>query len=289
MNDLLCPGCQNLFETISEPDFEYEKCPNCHGIFLDKNELNLLAIGHSGNIELNYINFDVLNSENKPKICPKCRTNMQEVRLGQFSFIYLDFCPNCNGYFLEQSEDKKVNDYLQSISLNKSNERFRGYVNNVLVRVDIENKSNSIVYNGRMLAKKYIAQNYLVISAFYNKPLDIDLLITQENFLFKALKLILGIHKNDLHYGNSEFDNLFKIYATDVIKVKIHLSDSIISKIIEFIKKSPKIYKIHGKLTLRDDRIEYREGPYTDDPIYLENEKFSSIFKNLSEIANKII
>ena len=49
--DLTCPGCKSPMETVNEADIKVDRCAHCGGVFLDKDELNVLATGMSGNIE----------------------------------------------------------------------------------------------------------------------------------------------------------------------------------------------------------------------------------------------
>lgn len=286
MKSLICPGCQSILETFKEPDIEYEKCPNCNGLFLDKGELNILATGHSCDVELSFINFEQKAGYNQ-KICPKCKTKMERVTLGLYSYIYFDICRNCHGYFLDQSKEERINFYLESITQDQSSERYRAYVHNVLVRVDIKMGINSIISNGEMLETGYKGHNYLIISAFYKRPLDIDLFISQEGFVFKIIKMLFGNHKIELYTPDKKFNNLFKIHASSEIKMNLFLSNAIL-KILEFVEKSPKAYNLHGKLIFYDDRVTYKEGPYTDIPVYRNNENFNSIINDLAAIASII-
>ena len=287
-SELKCPNCDSNFVIIKDPDLEYEKCPNCNSLFLDNGELNILETGLAGDVESHFINL-VSEKDNNINInCPKCKAKMQKARFGNYAKIYFDFCNTCSGYFMSITEEKQINDYLQSITENKSNQEYREYKNGVLVRVDIEERSLSMSGGGKMLTPGYSSQNYLIISAFYQKPLEIDLLITQENLLLKIAKLLLGSNLGEKYTGNKHFDYFFKIHATDEVKLKSTITEAVITKILNFIKENPTIYGIHGKLTLFDNKLTYKEGPYINSPSYKDNDKFKFIIDDLVELAKLI-
>lgn len=288
MKDLFCPNCQTILETIKEPDFEYEKCPNCLGIFLDKGELNLLTIGQSGNIELSFVNQETDDKNYNNRICPKCNVEMQLVKLGQYSEIYFDFCTKCNGYFLDNSKEGEINNYLKSFTNTKSEEEFRNYINGILVRVDIEEGHGALGTNNKVLTTKYVIENYLLISAYYKNPLNIDLYMTQEGLIFKMLKMLFRNKNIAIHSGNKEFDAIFNIHATDYLKFQKHFNETVLKRILRFVERAPKAYTTHGKLLFYDDKVTYREGPYNGIPAYKDNEKFDWIISDLVGISNSV-
>jgi len=286
-NDSKCPNCNINFVIIKDPDLEYEKCPNCDSIFLDKGELNILETGVAGDIETHFINLVSGKKNNKNINCPKCQVKMQKAHFGNYSKIYFDFCSSCSGYFMSITEEQQINDYLQSITENKLSQEYREYKNGVLVRVDIEENSLGIS-GGQILRPGYSSQNYLILSAFYRKPLEIDLVITQENLLLKITKLLLRNNSGDKYTGNKYFDNFFKIHAADEVKLKSYFTEAVTTKVMNFIKGNPTIYGVHGKLTLFDNRLTYKEGPYINLPSYKDDDKFKIIIDDLVEMARLI-
>jgi len=185
------------------------------------------------------------------------------------------------------STEKKINDYLRSITENKSDEEYRDFIKGILVRVDIEEKSLAIT-GGNMLKPGYTQQHHLVITAYYKNPLEIDLVITKENILFRILKLVVGKNLEEQQTGDKEFDRIFKIHANDKIKLKRTLNDTVILKIKNFMNDSPTIYGIHGKFNMYDNRLTYTEGPYINSPVYKNSDKFNMIIDHLVSIAGSI-
>lgn len=288
MRNFICPNCQTGLETIIEPDIEYEKCPNCLGIFLDKDELNVLMTGHSGNIELSFVNQETDDKNNNHKICPKCNIEMQLVKLGQYSDIFFDFCNKCNGYFLDNSKEGQINNYLKSFTNTKSEEEFRNYINGILVRVDIEEGHGALGTNNKVLTTKYVIENYLLISAYYKNPLNIDLYMTQEGLVFKLLKLLFSNQNNEINSYYKEFDAIFKIHTTDHLKFQKHFNEKTLKRILRFVERAPKVYNSFGKLLFYDNKVTYREGPYNGIPAYKDDEKFDWIMNDLAGISSLI-
>jgi Zn-finger nucleic acid-binding protein len=275
MNDLKCPNCNSTFETITEPDIEYEKCPNCMGIFLDKGELNFLATGHSGNIELSSSIADSIDEKFNKRICPKCLIEMQTTQLLNLSGIYFSSCNNCGGFFLDHLKFDQINNYLKFSTINNNCEEFREYIDEVLVRVDIEGHGSTQIFD-------------LLITAYYKKPLNIDLFITQERIWFKISKLLFRNIFKEYDSGDSLFDKHFKIHTSDDVKLRRIFDYTVNSKVLELIKMKPKAHIIHGKLIFYDDRLTYKEGSYVDIPGYQKNDKFDMIIHNLVEIVKQI-
>jgi Zn-finger nucleic acid-binding protein len=286
MTDLYCPECQIKMESIKEPDIEYEKCSKCNGIYLDEGELNLLAVGHSCNVELSFINL-AGKPEYVNKICPKCSNTMTRVTVGQFSFIYFDYCRNCGGYFLDQSKKERLNYYLESITENHSSERFRDYISGVLVRVDVKSSFSAMSASEGSVQTSPQGHNYVIITAYYKEPLYIDLLIVQESVLFKLYKMLFRNRELELSANDPKFNDKFKIHATNEMKMNLCFANAT-SYIMNFVDKSPRAYSLPGKLTFYDNRVTYSEGPYSDIPVYRHNENFISLMQDLAEISSKI-
>lgn len=287
MNGLKCPICDNTFELVKNPDLVYEKCNKCDSVFLDKNELNILSTGMAGDIETHFINIVSERNLNTKHSCPKCHLKMHNARFGNYSNIYFDFCENCGGSFMNVSEQKRVNDYLSSITTNKSHQELREYKSGYLVRVDVD--QTSIALSGGMLVKPgYTPQNYLVISTFYRKPLDINLEIKHEILIFKLLKLLLGNRFKEICTGNRKFDIYHKIQTNNEIKFKEIFKDTLTKKMLEFLRKKPTVFGQRGRLLILDDRLTYREGPYINSIVFKDNEKFDNLIGNLVELTRLI-
>lgn len=97
-------------------DVEVDYCPECLGVWFDKNEL-----AHAKNDkdkQLNWLDFDVWRDKSKfsamniQKRCPVC--NLPFVQVGyDDSSVKIDFCKHCQGIWLDRGEFKQIMVYLK--------------------------------------------------------------------------------------------------------------------------------------------------------------------------------
>jgi uncharacterized protein len=285
MNEFICPDCNTQLDTIHNPDIVYEKCPKCLGIFLDSGELDKLVIGNSSiDVELTYSLPDNFDNKFVSRLCPKCRKRMQCVQLLNISGVFFSHCESCEGFFLENLKIDQFNDYLSSITEHKCKEEYRDFIKDTLVRVDIEKGFSLYVFRGNTA---YNPQNFVLIQAYYETPLNIALHISKENLYFKIAKLF-QIKTKESHVENLAFDNYFKIYTSDEQRLNKIFNFNVSSQIMEFINSSLRLYKIKGTLQIYDNCIVYKEGPYADIPRYQDNSSFNRIIDNLVNLAQQI-
>mgnify|MGYP003590510357 CR=1 FL=1 len=287
MNELKCPICDRNFEKIKNPDLVYEKCHQCNSIYLDKGELNTLTTGMAGDIETHFINIIYERQNNTNLSCPKCHIKMHKAHFGNYSNIYFDYCEGCGGSFMKVSEQKIVNDYLTAITSNKSEQELREFRNGYLVRVDVDQTSVALSH-GMLLKPGYTPQNYLIITVFYKKPLDINLVIKHETFILRLLKLLFGNRIKKTCSGNKKFDNYYRTFTNNEIKFKKIFNETLTMNILEFVRKKPTVYGRPGKLTILDDKLSYREGPYIDSTMYNDSNEFNRLITGIVEITRLI-
>lgn len=121
----VCPACNvnmNLYKVLG---IQFEGCPKCKGIFLDKSELRKLkdrASKGSWNT-LRWLDDEVeavgeTNAMPSKRLCPKC----ESVKFVSTSFgsskIIIDWCPGCQGIWLDRNEFQEIVTYLRD-KLNK--------------------------------------------------------------------------------------------------------------------------------------------------------------------------
>ncbi len=105
MATLACPSCYTAMQEIAEPDISIDQCPKCEGIFLDKGELNILAAVMSRDVEYFPIDEELHKNTFPTRICPKCSNQaMRKINLLTLSDLIFDFCPTCEGFFLDVGE-----------------------------------------------------------------------------------------------------------------------------------------------------------------------------------------
>ena len=93
MENIACPNCQTEMKQDVAGDITTEVCPKCGGVFLDKGELNILATGIKGDIELCSIDNDFHENRFQQRSCPKCESQqMTKVNLLRLSDLIFDYC-----------------------------------------------------------------------------------------------------------------------------------------------------------------------------------------------------
>ena len=112
-----CPACGAKLDLYSILGIEFEGCPDCRGLWLDRDELRKLK-NKVGVGELHWLNSEIDSIENTRAIstnrpCPrKDGATLLSVVFGKSS-IMLDWCPKCQGIWLDRGEYDKVVDYLR--------------------------------------------------------------------------------------------------------------------------------------------------------------------------------
>jgi uncharacterized protein len=104
-----CPRCHNALSVTTLRGVNnvigVDSCSNCGGIWFDKGELSKV----DKIVEPVAIEFRHLPSPQKqmePMHCPKCSPKflMQKALHPRDEKVILDYCPNCNGIWLDHGE-----------------------------------------------------------------------------------------------------------------------------------------------------------------------------------------
>ncbi len=111
-----CPVCSNPLIILELNHVEIDHCTNCHGIWLDGGELEILLENSSHKDELlaSFI-VDENNIEKKLK-CPICRKKMEKVLCGKDENIIIDKCKYHHGLWFDKGELEQL---LESGGLDK--------------------------------------------------------------------------------------------------------------------------------------------------------------------------
>ncbi|UCC22692.1 MAG: zf-TFIIB domain-containing protein [Planctomycetota bacterium] len=123
--EYVCPACQANLNLYTVFRIQLEGCPRCKGIFLDKDELRKLKDKSTKDSwrTLRWIDDDVevignANAMPSRRFCPKCeQVKMLSTSFGD-STILIDWCPKCNGAWLDRDEFNEIIDFLKA-RLNK--------------------------------------------------------------------------------------------------------------------------------------------------------------------------
>lgn len=108
-----CPKCEVglLRELIEEPNttIEVDKCPSCGGIWFDKGELQRIdKITEPVLVEFRRIPKE--KEQLKALYCPSCedKTLMEKADHPKDEKVIIDYCPSCQGIWLDKNELEAV-------------------------------------------------------------------------------------------------------------------------------------------------------------------------------------
>jgi Zn-finger nucleic acid-binding protein len=119
-----CMNCQRPLLNIEESHFfrhlTYDTCDKCGGMWLDKGELNKIALQTPGSVEA--CSVETLHAELKisphsyepfPPKCLRCQDQaMVKMHFMGEARILLDYCDKCGGIWVDGGELTKINQYI---------------------------------------------------------------------------------------------------------------------------------------------------------------------------------
>ncbi len=103
-----CPSCNHPLVILELNQIEIDYCMNCHGIWLDDGELELLLQDSQEKTKLLDSFVVDKNSGEKPVRCPICRKKMDKVLCGTENKITLDKCKKQHGIWFNEGELERV-------------------------------------------------------------------------------------------------------------------------------------------------------------------------------------
>jgi Zn-finger nucleic acid-binding protein len=258
-------------ETFSEPDVEIDICSQCGGRFLDKGELDELATGMAGEIEYCSIDADPHDDTFPVRACPKCTDQeMRKINLLKLSELIFDYCPRCEGFFLDKGELSRMDWELTQLSGAGFGEEFRDTIDGHLVRL---NRVRDVLVVGGEFGALSQQVEYFQVVTYLVEPLGVGLRITRERWSSKLAKLFGLFKGQDLEVGNKPFDSAFVVQCDNEDKTRTILSPELQAALLDFDTRKPRLFaqsflskltskSTSGAITVRDSRIEYLEGPY---------------------------
>jgi len=111
-----CPICEKKLEDQVFYNTEVDYCPECLGMWFEKNELRLAK--DEKEEKLDWLDIDLWDNEDSfsvsedDKHCPDCKLPLYEVNYGD-SDVKVDVCNVCEGVWLDRGEFKKIMEYLK--------------------------------------------------------------------------------------------------------------------------------------------------------------------------------
>ncbi len=115
-----CPVCQVELNQYSIYGIQIEGCPDCKGIFLDKDELRKLKdkVDTGSWTSLRWMDDEVEALNNmvampSKRICPSCTDSAMVSANFANSGVILDWCPSCAGIWLDRNEYQQIIQFLR--------------------------------------------------------------------------------------------------------------------------------------------------------------------------------
>jgi Zn-finger nucleic acid-binding protein len=113
---MICPACKNDMIVVEYDNIELDYCNDCHGVWFDSTELELLLKSMSLDSRSLLLN-DILNapeamSQEKKRKCPICRRKMKKTTVGGHPGVLVDVCPKGNGLWFDGGELAQLLKYL---------------------------------------------------------------------------------------------------------------------------------------------------------------------------------
>jgi Zn-finger nucleic acid-binding protein len=133
MNCLNCGTEMTNNQVVTKKDsISYDACEKCGSLWLDAGELDKMAFKVQGSIEYCEMEKDD-EPEKQVKKCPRCdNSGLSKVKFLESDDIFLHYCRNCGGFWLDGGELDLIDKELAKI-MPVSGKGFSDFVNNVHV------------------------------------------------------------------------------------------------------------------------------------------------------------
>lgn len=273
-------------EKDEEGDITTDVCPKCGGVFLDKGELNTLATAMKGNIEYCSIDHDFHKDRFPQRSCPKCNEEqMTKVNLLRLSDLIFDYCPKCEGFFLDKEEIQRMNQELKALTPNKEAEEYRELHGKHIVRID---QTSDVLSSDFLGISSATTASYIRVSVFFDKEMPHGTRVFQESWATKLAKGLGLFFGQDIKTGDSNFDSAFRVQGDDEKTIAEHLNTNARELLISFSKNEKSIYSKTGSLEITSSGVVYVEGPYIPNSINDVVEKSKSLVGELIQMADAI-
>lgn len=244
------------------PDITIDECAACGGTWLDAGELNALATGLAGDIELCTVEHTLDDSDAPERSCPHCEKPLIAVGMLGSADVVLDHCQDCAGFYLDGGEVGDMNAELRRISRAAGGDEFRGDIDGHLVRVDRQTVTH-IRHDLLGIAYRPVEEQSLTVSVYYAQAVGTNLRVYGETLSSKVAKALRLFAPQDLNLGDPAADKAFMVQGDDPDTVRRVFGEAVRRRLLQLREDAPKIYAKPGAVELLDDRIVYTEGPYS--------------------------
>ena len=115
-----CPRDTTSLDRKRAGETDVESCPECRGMFLEAGELDRIAEPHAGDLEYSTLEGDSLAHDDAYGVtaCPRDGSQMSKVEFNIYTGIILDYCAQCEAFWLDAREIDRINDEV--LQLNKT-------------------------------------------------------------------------------------------------------------------------------------------------------------------------
>lgn len=119
---MLCPrDGTTLVSEKYEAEVVVDRCPSCHGLWLDKGELEAVqeTLEHDYSEQLAHIDtvaraYEMARQKAQPvPACPKCLKALHAEEYAHSSQILVDRCGNCGGIWLDFGEVQALEKFFE--------------------------------------------------------------------------------------------------------------------------------------------------------------------------------
>jgi Zn-finger nucleic acid-binding protein len=105
---MICPTCKSQMIVVEHKKIELDYCPECHGVWFDSGELELLLdslnLENRGQFVSNLLNAPEAKTPEKKRRCPICAQKMRKVVVGEKPSILIDVCQRADGLWFDGGE-----------------------------------------------------------------------------------------------------------------------------------------------------------------------------------------
>src|ERR1035437_370416 len=103
-----CPYCSKVMIVVEHEKIELDYCTNCHGVWFDSGELELLMdsmqLKESKQLYEDMVQKPEAKTTEKKRKCPICNTKMKKTLVGDHPGILLDVCGRGHGLWFDGGE-----------------------------------------------------------------------------------------------------------------------------------------------------------------------------------------
>ncbi len=104
---VMCPRCREPLVVFEVEGIEVDRCLECGGTWLDSGELEWIA--ERAGVDPGPLSASVRAGGRRTELrCPRCRTRMEVVSIGQGEPVELDRCRREHGLWFDAGEMEKV-------------------------------------------------------------------------------------------------------------------------------------------------------------------------------------